>query len=190
MDRDTQHRPISPTTRAHSLTAVVRHALLLGTVDATYTGRLQSTLYTQKYTNRAVFGTGTDQHACKRSQPAHPAASPATGTLSERLGPPQQPAVQHIHHDQLRRQLRDMTDLCSDLAAGAAIAMPRELHCPFDGEEGGLVVMRADSQPRPSCTFETLPPPLLFVASCQHAAAARAAIKDRDDSGQPSAAVG
>ena len=101
-----------------------------------------------------------------------------------------QPAAQHIHLNQLRRQLRDVTDLCSDLAAGAAIAMPRELHCPFDGEEGGLLVLRAGSQPRPSCTFETLLPPLLLVASCQHAAVSRAAIKGRDDSAQPVAALG
>ena len=57
MDRDTQHRPISPTTRAHQLTTVGRHALLLGTVDDTYTGRLLTTQDTQKYVKWAVFGT-------------------------------------------------------------------------------------------------------------------------------------
>ena len=62
-----------------------------------------------------------------------------------RLGPPRPPAAQHIHLDQLQRQLRDAEDLCSDLAASAAIAMPREIHCPFDGEEGGLLVLRAPS---------------------------------------------
>jgi hypothetical protein len=57
MDRDTQHRPISPTTRAHQLTTVGRHALLLGTVDDTYTGRLLTTQDTQKYVKWAVCGT-------------------------------------------------------------------------------------------------------------------------------------
>jgi hypothetical protein len=57
MDRDTQHRPISPTTRAHELSTVEGHAVLLGTVDATYTGRLQSTQDIQKYVKWAVCGT-------------------------------------------------------------------------------------------------------------------------------------
>ena len=188
MDRDIQQWPMTLTARAHELKTVSGYALLLVTVDKKHNERLQSTPYTQKYINRAVFGT--DQHTRKRSQPAHPAASPATDPLSTRLGPPQQPADQHIYLDQLRRQLRDVTDLCSDLAAGAAIAMPREFHCPFDGEEGSLLDLRAGSQPRPSCTFEALPPPLLLVASCQHAAASRAAIKGRDDSVQAAAAIG
>ena len=95
-----------------------------------------------------------------------------------------------VHHNHQRRSLRTRKLLGSDLAAGDASMMPRVTQLPVDCKEGVLLVLRAGSQPSPSCTFEALPPPLLFVASCQDAAAARAAIKGRDDSAQPAAAVG
>ena len=67
MDRDTQHRLMTLTARAHELSTVEGHAVLLGTVDDTHTGRLQSTQYIQKYVKWAVCGakptdTRTDGH--------------------------------------------------------------------------------------------------------------------------------
>ena len=83
-----------------------------------------------------------------------------------------------------------MADLCSDLAAGAAIAMPRKLHCPSDGGEGEPVVQRAASQPRSSCPSEALPPLKIFLASCEDVALARTAIKGREVSAHQIAAAG
>ena len=83
-----------------------------------------------------------------------------------------------------------MTDLCSDLVAGAAIAMTRVLQCPFDGGEDGPLAMRASSQPTALCPFEASQPPPLCVASCEDAALARTASKVREDSARPVAAVG
>jgi hypothetical protein len=57
MDRDTQHRLMTLTARAHELSTVEGHAVLLGTVDDTHTGRLQSTQYIQKYVKWAISGT-------------------------------------------------------------------------------------------------------------------------------------
>jgi hypothetical protein len=83
-----------------------------------------------------------------------------------------------------------VADLCSDLAAGAAIAMPRKIHCPSDGGEGGPVVQRAASQPRSSCPSEALPPLKIFLASCEDVALARTASKVRDQADRPAAALG
>ena len=113
------------------------------------------------------FRHRTNQHTCKRSQPALPAAPPATDPSSARLDPPRPPAAQHIHLDYLQRQLHDAEDLCSDLAAGAAIAMHRQIHCPSDGGEGGPVVLRAASQQRASCPSDSLTPVKIFLASGQ-----------------------
>ena len=57
MDRDSQHRTKTLTTRAHELTRVGRYALLLNTVNTTHNGLLLSARYTQKYVKSAVFGT-------------------------------------------------------------------------------------------------------------------------------------
>jgi len=57
MDRDSQHRTKTLTTRAHELTTVGRHALLMVTIDTTHSGRLQSAPYTRKYVKNADFGT-------------------------------------------------------------------------------------------------------------------------------------
>ena len=57
MDRDTQHRLMTLTARAHELSTVEGHAVLLVTVDNKHNGRLQSTQYIQKYVKCAVCGT-------------------------------------------------------------------------------------------------------------------------------------
>ena len=57
MDREIQQWPMTLTARAHELKTVSEYALLLVTVDKKHNERLQSTPYTQKYINRAVFGT-------------------------------------------------------------------------------------------------------------------------------------
>ena len=57
MDRDSQHRPKTLTPRAHELSRVSRHALLMVTIDTTHSGRLQSARYTRTYVKNAVFGT-------------------------------------------------------------------------------------------------------------------------------------
>ena len=136
------------------------------------------------------FRHRTDRHTRKRSCSGHSGAPSATDPLYARLGPPLPPADQHVHLDQLRRQLRDVTDLCSDLVAGAAIAMTRELQCPFDGGEDGPLAMRAASQPRALCPFEASQPPPLCVASCEDAALARTASKVSEEPARPAAAVG
>ena len=59
MDRDIQQWTKTLTTRAHELKIVSVHAVLLVTVNNQHNERLQSTLYTQKYINRSVFGTET-----------------------------------------------------------------------------------------------------------------------------------
>ena len=57
MDRDSQHRPMTLTTRAHELTKVGRYALLMVAIHTTHSGRLQSAPCTRKYMKNAVFGT-------------------------------------------------------------------------------------------------------------------------------------
>ena len=136
------------------------------------------------------FRHRTDQHTSKRSCSGPSAAPPATDPLSARLGPLWPPAAQHIHLDQLRRQLLETEDLCSDHAAGAVIAMPRKLPCPLDGGEDGPLAMRAASQPRALCPFEASQPPPLCVASCEDAALARIHCKGREEPARPVAAVG
>ena len=132
----------------------------------------------------------TDRHAHRRSCSGHSGAPPTTDPLSAHLGPPWQPKVQHIHLDQLRRQLLAAEDLCSDLAAGAVIAIPRQLHCPSDGGEGGLPALRAASQPRASHPFEELTQLKIFLASCEDVALARTPSKGRDDFARPVAVAG
>ena len=135
------------------------------------------------------FRTRTDAHERNRSQPGHPDATADTASLAERHGLSQTREYHLVHHNHQRISLRTRKLLGSDLTAGDASSMPRVTQL-IDCKEGELLVFRAGSQPTPSCTFEALPPPLLFVASCQDAAAARAAIKGRDASAQPAAAVG
>ena len=95
-----------------------------------------------------------------------------------------------VHHNNQRISLCTRKLLGSDLAAGDAITIPRVIQLPIDSGEGGRLALRVGSQPRPSCTFDALPPPPLFVASFQIAALARAAIKGHDDSAHPAAADG
>ena len=135
------------------------------------------------------FRTRTDAHERNRSQPGHPDATADTAPLAERHGLSQTREYHLVHHNHQRRSLRTRKLLGSDLTAGDASSMPRVTQLPIDCKEGVLLVLRVGSQPTPSCTFEALPPPLLFVASCQDAAAARAAIKGRDASAQQAAAV-
>ena len=132
----------------------------------------------------------TDRHTRRRPCSGHSGGPPATDPLSARLGPPRPPAAQHIHLDLLQRQLRAAEDLCSDHAAGAAIAMPRELHCPSDGGEGGLPALRVISQPTALRPSEELLPLPLCVVSCQDAEPARTASKFRDEPDGPVSAVG
>ena len=48
MDRDSQHRPMTLTTRAHELTKVGGYALLMVAIHTTHSGRLQSAPCTRK----------------------------------------------------------------------------------------------------------------------------------------------
>jgi hypothetical protein len=149
-----------------------------------------ATQYTQKYVTWAGFRHRTDRHAHRRSCSGHSGAPPATDPLSARLGPPRPQVTQHIHLDQLQRQLCAVEDLCSDHAASAAIAMPRKLPCPLDGGEDGPLAMRAASQPTALCPFEASPLPPLCVASCEDVALARTPSKGRDDFARPGAVAG
>ena len=190
MDRDSQHLPWKLTPRVHELTTVSGHAVLQVAVDNKHNGCLLTTQYTQKYVTWAGFRHRTDRHAHRRSCSGHSGAPPATDPLSARLGPPRPQVTQHIHLDQLQRQLCAVEDLCSDHAASAAIAMPRKLPCPLDGGEDGPLAMRAASQPTALCPFEASPLPPLCVASCEDVALARTPSKGRDDFARPVAVAG
>ena len=136
------------------------------------------------------FRTRTDTHELNRAQPGHPDATADTAPLPACHGLSQTREYHLVHHNHQRRSLRTRKLVGSDLAAGDASSMPRVTQLPVDCKEGVLLVIYAGSQPTPLCTFDALPPPLLFVASCQDAAAARASIKVRDASAQSAAAVG